>query len=129
MLFIENEVIVAFHRELIEQDALTKQYKLLVRKGYGAEESALHLARFAEAKIYVAAEQVIEKLEKEILVLKSPLPPGLQELAQEKEMTASQVRQFVEMYGTIRGKKPTTLDEWLPLYDAVKSLGYLEGEK
>jgi len=40
------------------------------------------------------------------------LPPGLCELAEAEKLSDEEVRQLAEVWHTIRGKKPTTLDEW-----------------
>lgn len=48
------------------------------------------------------------------------LPPGLRELAQEQNLSEAQVKQLAAAYDTIRGHRPKTLEEWRPLYEAVK---------
>lgn len=47
------------------------------------------------------------------------LPPGLRELADAKQLSEVQVKQLAQAWDTMRGKRPTTLAEWLPLYEAV----------
>lgn len=62
-----------FWRDLIKQDALEAQYEVLRKEQvvnvYSDKEVALHLARFAEAKIFVAAERRITELEAHIAKL------------------------------------------------------------
>lgn len=48
------------------------------------------------------------------------LPPGLKELAEAESLDDNQVRQLAEAWPTIRGRKPTTVEEWRPLYEAIK---------
>jgi hypothetical protein len=57
------------------------------------------------------------------------LPPGLRELADAENLNESQVKKLSDAWGTIRGRKPQTLEEWMPLYRAVKHfLGELDDE-
>lgn len=49
------------------------------------------------------------------------LPPGLRELAEAERLTDSEVKQLAEAYLTIRGPKPKALDEWRPLWRAIKT--------
>lgn len=48
------------------------------------------------------------------------LPPGLRELADAEQLTEANVKQLAAAYNTIRGRRPKTLEEWRPLYEAVK---------
>lgn len=48
------------------------------------------------------------------------LPPGLRDLAEAKELSEGQVDKLARAWDTIRGRRPKTLEEWLPLYEAVK---------
>lgn len=48
------------------------------------------------------------------------LPPGLRDLANDKGLTEKQVDQLAQAWDTIRGHRPKTLEEWLPLYEAVR---------
>lgn len=48
------------------------------------------------------------------------LPPGLRELADAEQLNDEQVKQLARAYDTIRGKRPQTLTEWRPLYEAAK---------
>ncbi len=48
------------------------------------------------------------------------LPPGLRDLANEKGLSEAQVDKLAAAWDTIRGQRPKTLEEWLPLYNAIK---------
>jgi hypothetical protein len=48
------------------------------------------------------------------------LPPGLREFAVEKKLSDVQTKQLADMWGTIRGKKPMTVEEWRELYTVVE---------
>jgi hypothetical protein len=48
------------------------------------------------------------------------LPPGLRDLANAKGLGEAQVDKLARAWNTIRGRRPKTLEEWLPLYEAVK---------
>lgn len=48
------------------------------------------------------------------------LPPGLRELAAAENLTETQVKQLAAAWDTIRGHRPKTLEEWQPLYEAIK---------
>ena len=49
-----------------------------------------------------------------------PAAPGLAVLAAEKGLSDEVVRKLDRAWNTIRGRRPQTLEEWLPLYDAVR---------
>jgi len=53
------------------------------------------------------------------------LPPGLRDLANEEGLSETQVDKLAQAWDTIRGHRPKTLEEWRPLYRAIKK--YLEG--
>lgn len=54
-----------FWRDLVRQDKLEAQYEVLVNRGtFTDKEIALHLARFAEAHIFNAAQRRVEELER-----------------------------------------------------------------
>ncbi len=48
------------------------------------------------------------------------LPPGLRELADAEQLTEPEVKQLAAAWDTIRGRRPKTLDEWRPLFEAVR---------
>lgn len=48
------------------------------------------------------------------------LPPGLRELAEAEQLTDPQVKQLADAWDTIRGQRPRTLAEWMPMYEAIK---------
>lgn len=54
------------------------------------------------------------------------LPAGLRELADDKQLSDDQVRQLAGVWSTIRGRRPTTAAEWIPVYEAM--LGIWEEE-
>jgi hypothetical protein len=49
------------------------------------------------------------------------LPPGLRDLANAKGLSQAQVDKLARAWDTIRGRRPKTLEEWLPLYEAIKN--------
>lgn len=54
----------SFWRELINQDRLEEQYEVLLKRGDLSDKKiAMHLARFAEAHIFNAADKRIAELE------------------------------------------------------------------
>lgn len=55
------------------------------------------------------------------------LPPGLRDLANAEGLTEAQVQQLARAWHTIRGRRPTTLEEWKPFYEAVKPYFREEG--
>lgn len=48
------------------------------------------------------------------------LPPGLRDLANEQGLTEEQVDKLAQAWGTIRGHRPRTLEEWRLLYEVIK---------
>lgn len=50
---------------------------------------------------------------------RSVLPPGLREFAAADKLTDEQVKRLDEAYGTIRGGKPMTVEEWREIWLAV----------
>jgi hypothetical protein len=48
------------------------------------------------------------------------LPPGLRDLANAKGLSEAHVDKLARAWDTIRGRRPRTLEEWLPLYEAIK---------
>lgn len=59
-----------FWKDLTKQDDLEAQYEMLCVSGsYTDKDIAIHLARFAEARIFVAADKRITELETRIAKL------------------------------------------------------------
>ena len=48
------------------------------------------------------------------------LPPGLRDLANEQGLSEDLVQKLAAAWDTIRGHRPKTLEEWRPLYKAIK---------
>ncbi len=60
------------------------------------------------------------------LTREQSLPPGLRDLANEQGLTEAQVDKLAGAWDTIRGHRPKTLEEWRPLYQAIKK--YVEDD-
>lgn len=61
-----------FWKELTTQDDLEAQYDALCKRGvYTDKQIAMHLARFAEARIFASADAHIDRLEAELAKLKA----------------------------------------------------------
>lgn len=48
------------------------------------------------------------------------LPPGLKAFAAEAHLSDDLVEKLADMWGTIRGKRPATVEEWRELYIAIQ---------
>lgn len=48
------------------------------------------------------------------------LPPGLRDLANAEGLSEEQVDKLAAAWNTIRGHRPTTLEEWQPLWQTLK---------
>ena len=51
-----------------------------------------------------------------------PMPPGLVEFALADDIPDSVTMRLSEAWYTIRGKRPTTVDEWRTLYEPLKDV-------
>lgn len=55
-----------------------------------------------------------------VAVTTPALPPGLREFATAESLSDARVRKLAEVYDTIRGRRPVSLEEWRQFYTAVK---------
>lgn len=67
-----------FWKELIHQDKLEAQYDVLLGRGtFADKEIAIHLARFAEARIFNAADDRITETERKMAKLMKMMEAAL----------------------------------------------------
>jgi hypothetical protein len=64
-----------------------------------------------------------------MLTREQRLPPGLRDLANAEGLSEAQVDKLTAAWNTIRGHRPTTLEEWQTLYGAIKHYFQEKGEK